>query len=122
MLTAVLAQPDLCILPTLAVPMPTVRGQVLLVVRVVDFSFQEFAIFRLLLVAVEVATAVLFLVALAVVKQEIIVLVEQQVAVTRVMTLQDLYQAMQEQLQQQAVVEVVTIHLLVRLLEEVKAD
>jgi hypothetical protein len=48
--------------------MPTVRGQALLVVRVVDLLFQEFAIFRLLLVVVVVATAVLFSVALAVAK------------------------------------------------------
>jgi hypothetical protein len=48
--------------------MPTVRGQALLVVRVVDLLFQEFAIFRLLLAVVEAATAALFSVALAAAK------------------------------------------------------
>jgi hypothetical protein len=47
---------------------------------------------------------------------------EQQVAVTQVMILQDLYQAMQEQLQQQVAVEVVTIRLLDQQQEEVKVD
>jgi hypothetical protein len=50
------------------------------------------------------------------------VLVAQQVAVTQVMILQDLYQAMQEQLQQQVAVEVVTIRLLDQQQEEVKVD
>jgi uncharacterized BrkB/YihY/UPF0761 family membrane protein len=121
-LIVVLAMLALSLLVILVVLAQMGLGQERQVAQVVDFLSQEFAIYRLLLVAVAVAMAAPFSVAQEEVRQEITVPVVQLVVVIQVMILQDHCQDLQEQHLQQAEEAAVTTHSLVRLLEEVKAE